>query len=89
MAKVKHEGNTKPGSFSKKSSIRKHKKISAMFADRNWNRKSFSPSNQRKACNVKVEQESAKEEMEEKKKIDKGKGKEKSRKDHLLKGLLR
>ncbi|KAF4102528.1 photoreceptor cilium actin regulator [Onychostoma macrolepis] len=88
MTKVKCEGNTKLGSSKK---IQQPQTISSIAADRqhSLNRNIFSPSNQRKACNVKVEQESAKEEMEEKKKKDKGKGKEKDKKSPPVKGPVK
>ncbi len=90
MTKVTCEGNKKPGS-SKKIQQPQSQIISSIAADRqhSLNRNIFSPSNQRKACNVKVEQESAKEEMEEKKKKDKGKGKEKDKKSPPVKGPVK
>lgn len=90
MTKVKCEGNKKPGS-SKKIQQPQTQIISSIAADRqrSLNMNIFSPSNQRKACNVKVEQESAKEEMEEKKKKDKGKGKEKDKKSPPVKGPVK
>ncbi|XP_067310581.1 photoreceptor cilium actin regulator [Pseudorasbora parva] len=79
MTKVKCEGNTKPG-LSKK--IQQPQTISSVASDRqrSLNRNIFSPSNQRKSCNAKVEQVSATDEIEEKKKKDKDKKKEKDKK---------
>ncbi len=90
MTKVTCEGN-KSQVHLKKSSKPQSQIISSIAADRqhSLNRNIFSPSNQRKACNVKVEQESAKEEMEEKKKKDKGKGKEKDKKSPPVKGPVK
>ncbi|KAK7153401.1 hypothetical protein R3I93_011342 [Phoxinus phoxinus] len=79
MTKVKCEENTKQG-FSKK--IQQPQNISSVASDRqrSLNRNIFSPSNQRKSYNAKVEQGSAKDEIEEKKKKDKEKRKEKDKK---------
>ncbi|KAI2654614.1 Photoreceptor cilium actin regulator [Labeo rohita] len=90
MTKVKCEGNTKLGS-SKRIQQPQTQTISSVAADRqrSLNRNIFSPSNQRKACNAKVEQKGVKEEMEEKKKKDKGKGKEKDKKTPPVKGPLK
>ncbi|KAK9959987.1 hypothetical protein ABG768_010068 [Culter alburnus] len=79
MTKVKCEGNAKQGSSKK---IQQPQTISSVAFERqrSLNRNIFSPSNQRKSCNAKVEQRSEKEEMEEKKKKDKEKKKEKDTK---------
>jgi len=79
MAKVKFVENTKQ-SFSKK--IQQPQTISSVASDRqrSLNRNIFSPSNQRKSYNAKVEQGSAKDEVEIKKKKDKEKRKEKDKK---------
>ncbi|KAL0170942.1 hypothetical protein M9458_035538, partial [Cirrhinus mrigala] len=92
MTNVKCEGNTKPGS-SKRIQQPQTQTISSVAADRqrSLNRNIFSPSNQRKACNAKVELEGVKDEMEEKKKKDKGKGKgkEKDKNTPPVKGPLK
>ncbi|XP_073682525.1 photoreceptor cilium actin regulator [Garra rufa] len=89
ITKVKCEGNTKQSS-SKKIQLPQTQTISSVAADRqrSLNRNIFSPSNQRKAT-TKVDQESAKEEIEEKKKKDKGKGKEKDKKTLPVNGPVK
>ncbi|KAL1258039.1 hypothetical protein QQF64_011283 [Cirrhinus molitorella] len=90
ITKVKCEGNTKQGS-SKKIQQLQTQTISSVAADRqrSLNRNIFSPSNQRKACTEKVDQEGVKEETEEKKKKDKGKGKEKDKKTPPVNGPVK
>ncbi len=92
MTNVKCEGNTlNTHNTHKKIQKPQTQVISSIALDRqrSLNRNILSPSNQRKACNVKVEQESAKEVMDEKKKNGKGRGQEKDKKSPPVKGSVK
>lgn len=87
MTKIKGEGNIKQGS-SKKTQQCQTQTISSITADRqrSLNRNIFSPSNQRKACNAKIEQATTQNDTE---KMDKEKGKEKDKKAPPVKASVK
>ncbi|XP_056332416.1 photoreceptor cilium actin regulator [Danio aesculapii] len=87
MTKVKGEGNIRQGS-SKKTQQCQTQNISSITADRqrSLNRNIFSPNNQRKACNAKVEQATTQNDSE---KVANEKAKEKDKKAPPVKGSVK